>query len=433
MSRIDYKHWRHSARWAPYTAYAVLAGQLAGNVPPSPPPEDLPPAIYRQVSIWHALAPARAAAEAYWLPNRLAGIVPPDLVETIGVCSIDLPIIPPRRAAPAAYDIALRPPPPEAVEALPEAANRQLLPERAPGPKRAAAEAYWINTSAAQNILTGQVTPPPAALGRLLPDRAPGPLRAAQQAYWIENRLAGNVPPPPVEALPTASYRTILPDRAPAAQRAAPEAYWLPNRLAGNVPPPVVEDLPPAAYRSVLPKHAPGARRTAASAYWINNRLAGIVPPTPPEALPSAAYRELLPERAPAARRAADQAYWIDTSFLQNILTGRVEPPDATWKVLLPDRAPGALRAGAGAYWIDNRLATPALVPAEDLPSGQRVLLPARPRAAERAAAGAYWIGNRFQIADAPFVDTRGRIKLSSEAPTVLQSDEGPGPLLADE
>lgn len=136
------------------------------------------------------------------------------------------------------------------------------------------------------------------------------------------------------------------------------------------------------------------ARWSALSNYWLNNRLAvAELPEEPPLGLnteyPDRAYPPLYADR---------HSYWIETSYLQNILTGQVLPPDAVWKQSITDFARGPLRPAQSVYWIPNLI--DGNVPPEppQLPPDAtfKQYLTGSARDKEVAVRTAYWVDTTY-------------------------------------
>lgn len=142
-----------------------------------------------------------------------------------------------------------------------------------------------------QGVVVGPSPPENLALPTLQPTRAPGPRRAASDAYFFEQR-SPLIPAP--EALPGGS--PLMPDRAPGAARTAPTAYAINTRELAE------ERIPELGngYSDLDPRPK---RRAATDAYWIKNDIATIELP-PPGPLPISRPQD-------QRRRASSTAYWL--------------------------------------------------------------------------------------------------------------------------
>lgn len=316
----------------------------------------------------------------------------------------------PERAAPAprtsasTYVVSLRPTVPDEPHL-----QKQLLPDRAPG-LRAGQTAYVVSLLPTNFFISFAGELPSVEARRIeVPDRAPGPGRAALAAYQ-------NVTPPQVaETTPPPGVRRETPTRQVVyALRAAATAYQV--RTATFNP----DEANPAAgaVREVVAAFQPGPAHAARSAYWLPPRATYLEdePHTQVRLLPERApaalrgeYRivsafvqpdlasfagRLLPEQAPAAGRAGPSAYTLAVSFAVPS-----EPP--LGRHALPDRAPPAPRAAQDAY---GRVGTFAVQPEPPLLA---IAAPAQAWAAGRAGATAYQVAATFAVQPEPATSER--------------------------
>lgn len=242
------------------------------------------------------------------------------------------------------------------IQSEPQPGIGLMVPDRAPGPRRAAAVAYIVLTSFV-------VQSEPHTQAREFPTRADGPRRTANTAYWLP------FPKFVVPDEPEECQRPILPDRAPGPRRAANTAY----HIAASF---VVQSEPQTGTTALLPDRAPGPRRTANTAYELAGMTAAlnaaIVPPM--ELLTGRSW----PDIAPGARRAANVAYQVAASFVVQSEPAECQRP------VLPDRAPGPRRTANTAYEIPPRLLALDFIEPER--SEFRILWPHRAPGPRRAA-----------------------------------------------
>jgi hypothetical protein len=263
------------------SAYEVLSTTV--------PPADVAPAeevLFEARRLMPERVPpqARAGAAAYLITPLFIIPAEPPLAQFLPGH------VPPRaRAAPQVYWFENR----EVVADVAPAEEplfqpRRLLPERALPRARAALDAYRITTS----FVVAEV--PTVDIGVVMPDRAPGPRRAGDRAYAVlvqgfDEELSGDQ---------ARGYLDLMPRPA---RRAATHTYWQNNWLVVPPPPEV------APFAASMPERARAASATAHHAYWLDNLLA--VPEVVPEAPPLELRKVLMPERALRATRAATKAY----------------------------------------------------------------------------------------------------------------------------
>lgn len=208
---------------------------------------------------------------------------------------------------------------------------RELYPDRAPGPQRAAYAAYQGLLSSI--AIADSVRPPGVTVA---PSVAPGPLRSAVSAYGgiVSQQIADGVQPPgsPVVASP------VFPDRTNAVPRTSNSAYqtWTSQVAFGlplNAPAQGVQSYPPT---------APGPFRAGNHAYHVGLR--------PPYGDPESPGSPVFPDRAPAASRASQSAYVALVGIPINVTPpGPPMGPQANYPFMsLPARIP--LRATSDAY-----------------------------------------------------------------------------------
>lgn len=272
----------------------------------------------------------------------------------------------------------------------------RLLPDRAPGPRRAANYAYELAYRRYQPL---EATEDQTATGlgaatqgrRYLPDRAPGP-RRNPQSYEIHSFLIDGF----TEAQELLHERRRIPDRTSRTLRASPAAYRIDafqiDLFAGE------DDL--LRSRSALTERAPGARRAGADAYDIAAFSVDLYagsdnPQTRPQG------QSLLPDR----QIVADRAQYPERRQRRKVLPGRSESPAVipdndellATRNLLPSLAPGPRRADRTSYSLQ---ATPVDLYAPSAPTefeellGSRALLPNRAPGALRAGRDAYGVVN---------------------------------------
>lgn len=214
--------------------------------------------------------------------------------------------------------------------------RRQILPERAPGPRRAANAAYQ---TASTFVVADVAAPQPAGRGHV-DSRPRPPRRAARSAYAILN----GVPGPDLQS----SESRLIPDRAPGYRRAPNNAYLLGHV---GITPPLIDIPEDVLRRTIIPDRAPGYRRAARPAYHIAN------PVPPADVAPSEVeyHRRLMPDRAPGPRRAPSRAYLIATP--------PAEPQFPAARGFIDSRPRPYRRATPWAYHFHYDIQVPDVIP----------------------------------------------------------------------
>ena len=218
----------------------------------------------------------------------------------------------------ATYDIKALPIPPSAFPVE----IGSLVPDRAPGPERAAATAYGIRPWPVE-LYGGK----PEEVLSLLPDRAPGASRTAAPAYGIR--------PWPVELYGGAPPSRLFPDQAPGA-KVGSSAFKL-----------LVPGTPDLYTAPIAPYYGGGVLRSLRNPHrWWAPQTAYGIPFLP---VPPAAVVEALPEGFGAFPHRVLSAR-LFSSWSQYGVLGLPERPIEIGS-LLPDRAPGP-KAGWSAYTL---------------------------------------------------------------------------------
>ncbi len=351
-----------------------------------------------------APGPRRAGRTAYQIDTDLDSLYAPAPLsqeeETFATRTLSPTRAPGRpRAARRAY--ALDPAPPDLFgNALPPGnslfPDRQIAKERPQYPDRRARRKTFPGSALAgpqldfAELFGGRA---------LMPDHAPGPRRADRTAYIVaDNRVDFYVPPPIGEVEETFSARQLLPSQAPGQARAARDAYGLiDNRVDLYAPAPLAsapelfpnfqqlpDRVPPARRRfrnrmkfpggtqafqvaegqSLLPFKTYPRRRAANEAYQIDTFPVDIFAANKPEEI----WSRLIPDRVFAPRRACRDAYLLAPSLVELYAA---QTPTTITSALLPERAPGPRRAARQAYALENNAAdlyappfvTPSLTP----------------------------------------------------------------------
>lgn len=273
----------------------------------------------------------------------------------------------------------------------------RLLPDRAPGARRAASYAYELAYRRYQPLESTEDTPVAGSLGaatqgrRDLPNRAPG-ARPNRQAYQLRPFTIEGF----AEDQELLHERRRIPDRTARTLRAAPDAYRLSafqiDLFDGE------DEL--LANRHAVTQRAPGPRRAPADAYdlaafEVDLYAGSDNSQTRPQG------QALLPDR----QIVEDRAQYPERRQRRKVLPGRSEAlallPDTAelfgGRALLPSQAPGPRRADRTSYGLQNN---PADLYAPAAPSefeellGSRHLLPSRAPGAPRAAREAYGVVN---------------------------------------
>lgn len=267
----------------------------------------------------------------------------------------------------------------------------RLLPDRAPGPRRAAHNAYaYIQRRMAEagGGPSGDPDNDSLQAGRyLLPSRAPGP-KANRQAYQIRSFLIEGF----AEDQELLHERRRFPDRTARTLRASPGAYRIDafqaDLFTGE------DDL--LRTRSAITERAPGPRRAGADAYDIANFAVDLYAGSD-SAQTKPQGQALLPDR----QIIADRAQYPERRQRRKVLPGRPEQqtvlPDTAelfgGRALLPSSAPGPRRADRTSYGLQTNpsdlYAPPAPTEFAEL-LGSRQLLPSRAPGAPRAGRDAY-------------------------------------------
>jgi hypothetical protein len=160
---------------------------LQSTPPPVGPPELLPPG--QDVDSNRPRAALRAGADAY---DALQSTPPPAAAPEAlppGGDTVSRPRLAPLRASGDALRVSGRIPPPDVIFPLPE--GKGLLPDRAPGPRRAAVRAYWSD-----NLLS---VPAPALPPGTNAVSQPSPGRRLPRPQGWSERTARLDPLPPGE------------------------------------------------------------------------------------------------------------------------------------------------------------------------------------------------------------------------------------------
>lgn len=259
--------------------------------------------------------------------------------------------------------------------------DRQIVEDRAQYPERRQRRKVLPGRAAAPVVFPDS----DELLGArsLLPQSAPGPRRANRTSYGLQNNPAGlYAPAAPTEFEELLGSRGLLPNLAPGARRAARDAYKLLNNQADLYAPPLPpDDIEVFMARTLFQDRVQPRRRRHRRKFW----------PGAPQAtqIAEGALFPLLPERTFPYRRAARQAYQLDPTLVEFYAD---QKPVEILGMLLPDRGLPRLRAAREAYQL-----APSLVEfyGDHVPEEvtQR-LLPSRAPGRARAASRAYELRN---------------------------------------
>lgn len=220
----------------------------------------------------------------------------------------------------------------------------------------------------------------------LIPDRAPGKKRAPNAAYTILRS------PIPAQYIRNPSGRGRLDVHPRPKRRAAQTAYAFSYTYPADSTTPeecVTRSL-------FMPNAAPGRRRAANGAYWGGGmQWMGAAPQIPEDIpLPSVNGR-LLPDRAPGKKRAPTTAYIV---LVSPQIQDELAPAEGAMRTIMPSVARGPRRAGIDAYKIIARLVYEDVAEAEEV--HHRRLIPVIAYGYKRTAASAYFVFDTPQIAD---------------------------------
>ena len=329
-----------------------------------------------------AKGPARAGNSVYWV-SLLPPVSPPEFEElrTREITDFARGF---QRAPNTEYSILESPPLDDEVAGMPV----WILPDRAPGPQRAAAEVYWRDNANLPPI-SGEV---PGMRVWEITDLARGYLRTANEAYWR---------PSPIEIvdLPTVPGGTLLPLLAPGKIPTANDAYFILTKA------PVLDVVPSLVvgrgFRTDFAPRSQPKARAANSAYWRDN----------PRQLDDGCIFVCL-DGFQLDTRAVNTAYQFPygpileevepVEVRRALLPNRVQSADlgasSTWQIVLQinDEVPTNdrineyfrfyARADAETYWQRNYPR-----PADEPPPNDRIFQPTL--GALRAPNGEYWIG----------------------------------------
>ena len=323
---------------------------------------------------------SRAGGDAYWLPNTTQvpeddpagnGGGGPGNASSDGFSTPTAFVQVATRARPEAYWM-----PPNLTDALTSEEGPPLVlrigllvPQTAPGARRAGSAAYW------QDVLPALGEDDLNVPKTFVSDRQRQSARAVAEAYALYSMPL----PPPDEV--SENLRALLPERAPGPRRAAADAY----ELRGV--PEVVSDEPQEDQRLVLPERAPGKPRAASSAYDVLVQFAV-------QDEPQTGTTVQIPERADGARRAPAEAYHTASTFA-------VTDEPSTASVFFTEAARGPLRTANPSYWFSNELAL-------DEPTIGDEIWPERVYGPRRAPESAYWIVTRELAEELPGDRPRG-------------------------